>query len=134
MKIKEMIRKKEQGRSMVEMLGVLAIIGVLSIGGIAGYTMSINRHKANQIVDMGSKLSVLAQTKGVDPNNIQAVAEMQGELFREMGIDDAWEQYETTFWVEPEGNVSIWIDESKTGLRNAVKSVAGDEFQIIVVD
>ena len=28
----------ESGRSMVEMLGVLAIIGVLSIGGIAGYT------------------------------------------------------------------------------------------------
>ncbi len=25
------------GRSMIEMLGVLAIIGVLSIGGIAGY-------------------------------------------------------------------------------------------------
>ena len=29
--------KLESGRSMVEMLGVLAIIGVLSIGGIAGY-------------------------------------------------------------------------------------------------
>ena len=30
--------KNESGRSMVEMLGVLAIIGVLSVGGIAGYT------------------------------------------------------------------------------------------------
>ena len=27
-----------QGRSMVEMLGVLAIIGVLSVGAIAGYS------------------------------------------------------------------------------------------------
>ena len=27
----------EIGRSMIEMLGVLAIIGVLSVGGIAGY-------------------------------------------------------------------------------------------------
>ena len=26
----------ESGRSMIEMLGVLAIIGVLSVGGIAG--------------------------------------------------------------------------------------------------
>ena len=43
-----MIKKKnESGRSMVEMLGVLAIIGVLSIGGIAGYTMSMDRHRAN---------------------------------------------------------------------------------------
>ena len=27
----------QSGRSMIEMLGVLAIIGVLSVGGIAGY-------------------------------------------------------------------------------------------------
>ena len=31
--------KNESGRSMVEMLGVLAIIGVFSVGGIAGYTI-----------------------------------------------------------------------------------------------
>ncbi len=29
--------KMENGRSMVEMLGVLAVMGVLSIGGVAGY-------------------------------------------------------------------------------------------------
>lgn len=28
----------EAGRSMIEMLGVLAIVGVLSVGGIAGYS------------------------------------------------------------------------------------------------
>ena len=41
----------ESGRSMVEMLGVLAIIGVLSIGGIAGYTMAMNKYQANEIVN-----------------------------------------------------------------------------------
>ena len=30
--------KNESGRCMIEMLGVLAIIGVLSVGGIAGYS------------------------------------------------------------------------------------------------
>ena len=35
------MKKLESGRSMVEMLGVLAIIGVLSIGGISGYTLSM---------------------------------------------------------------------------------------------
>ena len=29
------IKKNQSGRSMVEMLGVLAIIGVLSVGGIS---------------------------------------------------------------------------------------------------
>ena len=36
------------GRSMVEMLGVLAIIGVLSVGGIAGYSKAMRKHKLNQ--------------------------------------------------------------------------------------
>lgn len=47
--------KSQSGRSMVEMLGVLAIIGVLSVGGIAGYSLSMRRHRANQIVDTMSK-------------------------------------------------------------------------------
>ncbi len=54
----------QQGRSMIEMLGVLAIIGVLSIGGLAGYTMAMNRHRANQILDYVSRAVVIAQTKG----------------------------------------------------------------------
>ena len=36
------------GRSMIEMLGVLAVIGVLSLGGLAGYTMAMNYHRANE--------------------------------------------------------------------------------------
>ncbi len=40
----------QEGRSMVEMLGVLAIVGVLSIGGIAGYSWGMDKHVANQIL------------------------------------------------------------------------------------
>ncbi len=36
------------GRSMVEMLGVLAIIGVLSVGAIAGYSKAMFKYKLNQ--------------------------------------------------------------------------------------
>ncbi len=56
-------KKLESGRSMVEMLGVLAIIGVLSVGGIAGYSLSMRRHRANQIVDAIGKYSTLAYGK-----------------------------------------------------------------------
>lgn len=41
--------KSQTGRSMVEMLGVLAIIGVLSVGGIVGYRSAMDRHIANEI-------------------------------------------------------------------------------------
>ena len=38
----------QSGRSMVEMLGVLAIIGVLSIGAIAGYSKAMMKYKLNK--------------------------------------------------------------------------------------
>lgn len=38
----------ELGRSMVEMLGVLAIIGVLSVGAIAGYSKAMMKYKLNK--------------------------------------------------------------------------------------
>jgi len=41
----------ENGRSMVEMLGVLAIIGVLSAGGLAGYSKAMFKHKLNTTMD-----------------------------------------------------------------------------------
>ena len=56
------MKKLESGRSMVEMLGVLAIIGVLSIGGIAGYTMAMNRYKANEILNAASMALVVAMS------------------------------------------------------------------------
>ena len=37
-----------QGRSMVEMLGVLAIIGVLSVGAISGYSKAMMKYKLNK--------------------------------------------------------------------------------------
>ena len=57
------LKKLESGRSMVEMLGVLAIIGVLSVGGIAGYSLSMRRHRANQIVDIATKYALVGYSQ-----------------------------------------------------------------------
>ncbi len=45
------------GRSMIEMLGVLAIIGVLSVGGIAGYSKAMEMFKINKAVGEYSMLA-----------------------------------------------------------------------------
>ena len=66
--IKKMKNVNESGRSMVEMLGVLAIIGVLSIGGIAGYTLAMNRYRANEILNTASIVAIEAIARG-DANN-----------------------------------------------------------------
>lgn len=41
----------QNGRSMIEMLGVLAIIGVLSVGGVAGYSKAMSRYKVNKTTE-----------------------------------------------------------------------------------
>ena len=66
--------KNEYGRSMIEMLGVLAIIGVLSIGGLAGYTMAMNRHRANTVLDYATKCGVIAQTQGDGSKKIESTS------------------------------------------------------------
>ncbi|MBR3502110.1 MAG: hypothetical protein IKO06_04310 [Alphaproteobacteria bacterium] len=44
-------RESQSGRSMIEMLGVLAIIGVLSVGGIAGYSKAMTKYRINKTIE-----------------------------------------------------------------------------------
>ena len=46
----------QSGRSMVEMLGVLAIIGVLSVGAIAGYSKAMMKYRLNKQLESISQL------------------------------------------------------------------------------
>ena len=53
---KRQVDATQYGRSMVEMLGVLAIVGVLSVGGIAGYSKAMNKYKLNKQAEQISTL------------------------------------------------------------------------------
>ena len=74
------MKNNQSGRSMVEMLGVLAIIGVLSAGGLAGYSKAMFKHKLNSTMDQLTMLVTNIRTmygtqesyKGL--NNVSAVA------------------------------------------------------------
>ena len=54
--MKNFYKSEQSGRSMVEMLGVLAIIGVLSVGGIAGYSKAMAKFKLSKAMDQVSML------------------------------------------------------------------------------
>ena len=62
------MKNNQSGRSMIEMLGVLAIIGVLSVGGLAGYAKMMSQYRINttlqQIQIITSKLSVQGSNGG----------------------------------------------------------------------
>lgn len=53
------MRNNQSGRSMIEMLGVLAIIGVLSVGGLDMITKS---RKANKIAELMGGIANLGST------------------------------------------------------------------------
>ena len=62
-----MIKKRifESGRSLVEMLGVLAVIGVLSVGAIAGYRRAIDSQKASATIAELNQYALLASQQAL---------------------------------------------------------------------
>ena len=67
---------RQNGRSMVEMLGVLAVIGVLSLGGLAGFNKAMTKHKLNQHLDGINKILIASY-----------------ELSLKLPTDTGWVQY-----------------------------------------
>jgi len=68
--------ENESGRSMIEMLGVLAIIGVLSVGGIAGYSKAMMKYRINKTIEQitliaGNVRSFFAPQRSYDGFHIQ---------------------------------------------------------------
>ena len=51
-------KKQQAGRSMVEMLGVLAVVGVLSVMGIYLYSIAVNKYRANEILSEARKRAI----------------------------------------------------------------------------
>ena len=78
--MKKLFKSEQSGRSMVEMLGVLAIIGVLSVGGIAGYSKAMAKYKLTKTIDQISMLTANIRTafassssyEGLDTTNARA--------------------------------------------------------------
>ncbi len=53
------MKANESGRTMVEMLGTLAIIGVLSIGGVTGYGRAMNAYRTNSAMETAQKQAAI---------------------------------------------------------------------------
>ncbi len=63
----------QSGRSMIEMLGVLAIVGVLSVGGIAGYSKAMAKFKMSKTTDQVSMMVANARTTYGNSNNFSGL-------------------------------------------------------------
>ena len=121
------MKNLQNGRSMIEMLGVLAIIGVLSIGGLAGYTMAMNRHKANVMLDDAMKCGTIAQTTH-EGTAFAAVACNDASL---LGNSAAYTAYGTVTVTRPalaaglQADTTVVITPTADGVRDAIRSRTG---------
>ncbi len=74
-----MKKQFETGRSLVEMLGTLAIMGVLSVGGIAAYSTAIKKHKTNEILNEIQKRAIaISSYQGFHGNTAENLLEYEG--------------------------------------------------------
>ena len=70
---------------MIEMLGVLAIIAVLTVGGIAGYSKAMKKYQANKVV--GEIIQVLAKWKELSENeSLDNIYNLDNETRKTLGL------------------------------------------------
>jgi len=127
------INKNESGRSMVEMLGVLAIIGVLSVGGIYGYRYAMAQftyHKMLRLIDTLAMSVSVENSKGKDSLFAEGMKNTQsgtkkwceayglefceGEIYNVNGFYSLGSEGSSEVY-QPQGtNVSFGISSGKT--------------------
>ena len=115
----------ESGRSMVEMLGVLAIIGVLSIGGIAGYTLAMNRYRANEILNAAALVSIAATSAKGGVGDTATLANLGGIETMTLPAIIANDGVNST----GAGIVTITVNGAYPNVANLVKTLSGDRIE-----
>ena len=77
------LNQNEQGRSMVEMLGVLAVVGLLSVIAVAAFRIALNKAKANAIVHDGRMvwMEALANQQPIPDWTASTMANESGKQF-----------------------------------------------------
>ena len=85
------------GRSMIEMLGVLAIIGVLSVGGIAGYSKAMMQFKINQTKQEISEIITNIRTLYAQQKDFNGINDLPLELIADKTHLDQYGRIEHPF-------------------------------------
>ena len=110
------------GRSMIEMLGVLAIVGVLSVGGIAGYSKAMMKWKINKMIEdytmlmtglMEYQESLFKTYTGDYESRMLAQFIMDAKL-----VPENWKLVNQQFITDSLGNrIKVYVDTAKTGTK-----------------
>ncbi len=119
----------ELGRSMVEMLGVLAIIGVLSVGAISGYSKAMTKYKLNKQTEQISQLLdyTLINTEKLRNDNSEMLIPL---LVKLNAIPDGMKNNAGSSYVFDVFNSSIWIENHHPGFALGIKITNNSELNM----
>ena len=114
----------ESGRSMVEMVGTLAIIGILSVGGVMGYKYGMDKYHANEVIN--------------DVN--MRMIDIAGQVFRnqsEIAIPEDWDikgrsGYVIDLFQNTDSEPSIMVEKVPTSVCKEVLKSTPDTQDIYV--
>jgi type II secretory pathway pseudopilin PulG len=128
----------QSGRSMVEMLGVLAIIGVLSVGGISGYSKAMAKFKLIKAQDQITMLlmnirAAYATSPTYDGLDAKAAAEYNlapSEMISGSGTDTKlYGAFGGLVEIGPEGDTKTYFHIRMTSLgKEACRSLATSDW------
>ncbi len=131
------------GRSMIEMLGVLAIIGVLSVGGIAGYSKAMKKFKLNKaigeysylIFGMLENLEEIRKSKDENGNSAILLREV---VFAKNLVPNTWKSEDgnaRTGMMDPYGNyVRVFSRNSRLVFDVYIGNIKNNESGQLVSD
>ncbi len=82
------MKQFESGRSMVEVLAMLAIAGIIGAGGVGGYTVAMKKHRANELIHeaagralaVSQQLAVGRKLDEIDFGDIRTMIQGMGSL------------------------------------------------------
>ena len=133
-KEKKKEKANESGRTMMEMLGTIAIIGLLSVGGVSGYGRAINAYRANAILDTAQKKAIevnstINKDGSVTPNLNEAIKTPSGYQVTETtstGKTNTIESTDGYFGIKVgetiNGGTAVPVDTAKVLLEKSIDS------------
>ena len=121
--------KSQAGRSMVEMLGVLAIIGVLSVGGIAGYRIAMEKYKINEVIN-AMNMVVIQSRDAIYNCKDGAINTMEINLGNKLKAEVTYEGYDDVniFHISLETPSIQGTSENMKELATGMKNIFEDVF------
>lgn len=63
------MRVYEYGRSMLEMMGVLTVIAMISVGGMVGYSKMMSQYRINKAIEQIEAMATQISAAGIEANS-----------------------------------------------------------------